>query len=132
VTLTRDNVTAASRIMLPTYVVFFAAVGLNYLLANGTAAATPALAYVNAIMPLPVWGGLFATCAALMALALIRGRRTLYRFALRYCAFAMILWAIVITLASLVGEATPLAAVWSAFVATACLASDRSLKTGES
>jgi hypothetical protein len=130
-TLTRHNVTAASRIMLPTYIVFFAALGVNYIGANGTADASPALAFANALMPLPVWGATFLVCSALMAAALVSHRRLLYRFALRFCAVSMLFWAVVIAAASIAGDATPLAAVWAGFVATACLASDRSLAAGE-
>ena len=130
-TLTRDNVTAASRVMLPTYVIFFAAVGVNYIGANGTADATPALAFVGNVMPLPAWGVMFLGCAALMAAALLRGRRLLYRFALRMCALSMALWAVAVIAASISGDATPLAAVWAGFVARACLATDRSLAVGE-
>jgi hypothetical protein len=82
-------------------------------------------------MPLPVWGGVFLACSILMAVALATHRRILYRFALRMCAFSMIVWAVVIACASVAGDATPLAAVWSGFVATACLATDRSLREGE-
>lgn len=129
--LDRQNVTAASRIMLPTYVVFFGVLGVNYLIADDTAAANPALVFANAMMPLPVWGALFIICSCGMAGALATKRRLPYRFALRICAGAMGLWAIVILLASLAGDATPFAACWAAFVAVACMASDKSLATGE-
>jgi hypothetical protein len=130
-TLTRDTVTAASRIMLPTYVVFFAVLGANYLIADGTADASPALAFADALMPLPVWGCMFLACSTLMAAALVSKKRLLYRWALRMCAISMVFWACVIGYASLSGDATPLAAVWAAFVAVACYATDRSLATGE-
>lgn len=129
--LTRDNVTAASRIMLPAYVVLFALLGINYLFADHTAAASPALAYVDNLMALTTWGGVFLGCSVLMLVALIRHGRTLYRFALRFCAVSMAVWAGMIAAASLSGDATPFAAVWAAFVATACMASDRSLRAGE-
>lgn len=129
--LTRDSVTAASRIMLPTYVVFFAALGLNYLIADGTASASPALAYIDTLMPLKVWGAVFLCCSALMVVAMLRRGRTLFRFPLRFCALAMIVWAGFIAAASITGNATPLSAAWAAFIAVACLASDRSLAARE-
>ena len=55
----------------------------------------------------------------------------MFRFALRMCALSMVLWAVIIACASVSGDATPLAAAWSGFVATACFASDRSLAVRE-
>lgn len=129
--LTRATVTAASRVMLPTYVVFFAVLGLNYMTAHQIALDNPALAFANDVMPLKAWGGLFLACAAIMAIALFTRRRLLYRFALRVCGLSMVLWAGIIAAASLAGDATPAAAIWAGFVATACYASDRSLATKE-
>lgn len=129
--LDRAHVTVASRVMLPTYVVFFGVLGVNYLMANDAALNAPALVFAANVMPLPAWGGLFVACSLMMTAALLMRRRVLYRFALRMCAVAMVFWAIVIAAASLQGEATPLAAVWSGFVAVACYASDRSLATRE-
>jgi hypothetical protein len=117
--------------MLPTYVIFFAALGVNYLVADETAMQSPALRFADAVMPLPAWGALFLACAAIMALALILARRILYRWALRMCGMSMVFWAVVIAWASFDGDATPLAAIWSAFVAAACYASDRSLANRE-
>lgn len=130
--LTRDTVTAASRIMLPTYVAMFAAIGLSYVLGpHKIAAASPALAFADRMMPLPAWGALFLGCSTVMAGALLTHRRMLYRWALRMCGVSMCIWAVVIGLATLNGDATPAAAAWPAFVAVACLATDRSLAAGE-
>jgi hypothetical protein len=115
--------------MLPTYVIFFAVVGTNNIVAD--VSANPTLSYVGNLMPLPAWGGLFLTCSAIMLAAMLLGRRLLYRFALRMCALSMAVWAVFIILASLEGAATPFAAAWSAFVGIACLASDRSLAARE-
>lgn len=129
--LDRQHITAASRVMLPAYVVFFAALGFNYMTAEQVALNNPALAFANDLMPLPVWGAVFLVCACLMGVALLLKQRFLYRFALRFCAVSMVFWAVVIAWASWVGDATPLAAAWSAFVATACYATDRSLAARE-
>jgi hypothetical protein len=129
--LTRHTVTAASRIMLPTYVAFFAALGANYLIADETAMQSPALRFADAFMPLPAWGALFLACAAIMVTALVTQCRILYRWALRMCGMSMVFWAVVIAWASFDGDATPLAAIWAAFVAAACYASDRSLANRE-
>lgn len=129
--LDRQHVTTASRIMLPTYVAFFGLLGLNYLTAEDTALANPALAFANDVMPLPIWGGLFIACAFVMFCALVTKRRLLYRWALRMCGLSMLFWAGVILWASLDEAATPFAAAWAGFVATACYATDRSLATRE-
>ena len=129
--LQRDTVTAASRIMLPTYVVFFGLLGINYLAADQTAQASPPLVYVDDRVPLPAWGAVFLTCAAVMAVSLLLRRRTLYRYALWYCGLAMVVWMVGIAFASKAGEATPFAWVWAYLAASACFASDRSLGTGE-
>lgn len=131
-TLTRQNVTAASRIMLPTYVIFFAWLGLSYIFGpDAPLTAAPALAFADALMPLVVWGWLFVACAVVMTAALLLHLRLMFRFALRMCGLSMLAWAVVILLATLAGEASLSACAWSAFVATACWASDRSLAVRE-
>lgn len=130
--LTRDTITIASRLMLPTYCAFFALLGINYVTTpRSIVDASPALAFADAIMPLPAWGGLFLTCSVVMLGALIAHRRILFRLALRICALSMMLWAVIIGGASLSGDATPLAFIWPAFPAVACIASDRSLAARE-
>jgi hypothetical protein len=118
--------------MLPTYVITFAALGLSYMFGpNHIAAASPALAFADHMMPLEAWGSLFLGCSTLMAIALATHRRTLYRWALRMCGVSMTIWALVIGLATLNGDATPAAAAWPAFIAIACVATDRSLAARE-
>lgn len=130
--LTRDNITAASQVMLPTYVLAFAAFGLSYLFGpRATLVASPSLAFADDLMPLRAWGCLFLACSLVMAAALALHRRLLFRFALRMCGVSMYAWAGIIALATLAGDASLSAPVWSAFVATACFASDRSLAIGE-
>lgn len=129
--LDRQHVTAASRIMLPTYVSFFALLGINYLAADDIALASPALAFANDVMPLPVWGCLFIACAVIMFCALVTKRRALYRWALRMCGLSMVFLAVVIAWAAWMGDATPLAFIWAGFVAAACYATDRSLARRE-
>ena len=129
--LDREHITAASRIMLPTYVVFFATLGVNYVIADTSSLNNPVLDYVDDVMPLPVWGCLFLFCSFVMVSAMATRRRALYRWALRMCGLSMLFWATVIFLATLAGDASLFSAVWSLFVATACLASDRSLARQE-
>lgn len=125
--LDRAHITVASRIMLPAYVVFFASQGVNYMIADETARASPALSFADDVMPLAAWGVVFLGCSALMVVSMIVKSRNLFRFALRICGLSIMFWAAAITAASLAGDATPLAATWPAFVATACYATDRSL-----
>lgn len=130
--LTRETVTAASRVMLPTYVVLFIVIGANYLTTpEPRLLASPALAYASAWMPLNAWGWTFLTVAALMLIALLSGRRGLFRYALLVAMIAMIVWAGVFILAAFRGGASPSAWIWPAFVAAACLASYRSLSHRE-
>lgn len=130
--LDRTHITVASRVMLPTYCAFFTLLGVNYIATPfDTITASPALRFANAVMPLPVWGGLFLACAAVMLAALVVKRRIPFRFALRVCMLSMLVWAGIIGAAAIAGDATLLAPIWPGFVAIACLASDRSLATRE-
>lgn len=130
--LTRETVTAASRIMLPTYVILFIVIGANYLTTpEPRLLASPALAYASAWMPLDAWGWTFLTVAALMLIALVSGKRGLFRYALLVAMIAMLVWAGVLALAGFRANASPSAWIWPGFVAAACLASYRSLSRGE-
>ena len=130
--LDRAHVTRASRIMLPTYVVFFGMVGLNYLTTSrDTLLATPALAYVDRVMSLRAWGLLFLAAALLMVAALATRRRLLYRFALRLCALSMLLFTGATVAAACFSNATPFGWAYPALVVAACAASDWSLATRE-
>lgn len=130
--LTRATVTAASRVMLPTYVATFGIVGVNWLAApSQRLLASPVLRAADAIMPIRGWGALFAACAVLMAVALVRHHRDLYRFALLVCAVAMSTWSLVAAVGTLFEPVSFSAWVWPACVAVACLASNRSLARHE-
>lgn len=130
--LTRANVTAASRITLPFYVVFYGVTGLNYLLTpRDRLLETPALSYADRVMPLPAWGGLFLIAALLMAAALVTGHRGLFRYALLLCGLSMTVWT-VLTIAAAFGSSTsPGAWVYPALAVVGCIASYRSLTAGE-
>lgn len=130
--MTRSNVTAASRIMLPAYVAMFTVLGLNYTLTpRSRLTESPALHYAAHILPLPAWGCMFLAVAMIQATALLIHERTAYRFALWVAALAMGVWAVVFVLAAALTETSPTAAAWPAFVATACMATERSLLKGE-
>lgn len=129
--LTRDNVTAASRIMLPTYPILFGTVGVNYLVDADRLHGSPALSFVDGLMPLPGWGLAFLGAAVLMVYALIRRERIVYRFALWVCMLASAVFALGLAAAVIFGTASFTAPVWPAFVARCCWASERSLLTRE-
>lgn len=130
--LDRAHITVASRIMLPTYVLFFAVVGSNFAAGTfGRASSSPMLRYANTIMPIPVWGAVFLACSLIMAVALVRRSRFWYRYGLLVCAISMIVWALV-AIAGIFAEPVSYSAwAWPAFVAAATIASNRSLAQGE-
>lgn len=130
--LTRGTVTAASRIMLPTYVIFFAWVGGNWALTDShRLGESPALRYAATLLPMPMWGCLLVAVSILIAVALLSHRRDLCRFALWIAAIALGLFAVIFALAGFVSVASPSAAAWPLLGAAACIASERSLLKGE-
>lgn len=130
--LTPAHVTRSARVMLPTYAVMFAYLGVNYLLApQMLLVSNPALAYVDDRLSLRFWGIMFTTAAVMMTCALLYHRRTLYRFALWLCILTMGLFGALITGAALYGNASPTSPSWAVFVVIACIATQRSLLSGE-
>lgn len=129
--LTPDNVTAASRVMLPTYVGFFALLGINYTTTGIRLLESPALEFADALLPLPAWGCMFFAMSAVMAVALMQHERLWFRFALWLAIVCLGIWAAVFLSAAVWSDASPTAAAWPAFAAIACFASDRSLLKGE-
>lgn len=130
--LDRGRVTAASRVMLPTYVAAFAAVGGNWTFAPlPRLLASPTLRYADSVAPLRAWGLLFLACSTLMVAALVAHRREWFRFALTVCGLAMGAFAAVAAVGTVAEPVSFSAWVWPAVVSTACFASDRSLLRGE-
>lgn len=130
--LTRTNITAASRVMLPTYALFFGAVGLS-LVATPQARLhrTPAFEYADRWVDLTLWGTGYLAVAVALVLALALRNRRGYRTALAAGFVWMIGWAILTLLAAFNGAATYSAWIWPAFIAVACWASLVSLAAGE-
>jgi hypothetical protein len=130
--LSWDNITVASRIMLPIYVAFFTIVSLNFLFANlDLLIASPGLSYADGVMGLRAWGLIYAAVVVAMVVALALKNRGLFRYALILGAICMGLWAGTMIAAILFGSASPSAFAWPLFVGAACVASNRSLLKGE-
>lgn len=132
--LTPDNVTAASRIMLPTYVGLFSVLGVNYLtISPDRLAASASLDYADNLFYIPLWGWgwVFIACALILLSALLSHRRDMYRLALTVGMICMIIWAGVFLGASLFGGASPAAWAWPLFASICCKATERSLNKEE-
>lgn len=130
--LTRATVTSSSRLMLPAYVAFFAVVGGNWLATpRERLLASPGLAYADALLTIRAWGALFLGAAVVMAAALATRHRDAFRGALLFCFLTLLCWAAVMVFAAFRSETTPSGWAWPAFIATACLASYRSLTARE-
>lgn len=130
--LTWDNVTVASRIMLPIYVGFFTVISMNFAFANlNVLIKSPGLSYANDVMGLRAWALIFAAVVVFMVIALVGRNRDLFRYALILGALCMGLWAATMIAAILFGHASPSAFAWPLFVGAACVASNRSLLKGE-
>lgn len=133
--LTRQTVTAASRIMLPAYAVLSGAFGLVYTFDPlGRLDGVHALAAQRAVMngTMTPWGLLFVGLALLMLLAFRIRNRMMFAFALCCCAVTWFLWGVLYTVSIFIDPETSLLAPGlPLFVVTACIASTVSLLKGE-
>lgn len=133
--LTRSTVTAASRIMLPAYVVLTAVYGLIYTIdPGGRMGSVHALVFQRKLMGgdmLP-WGLVFLGLASLMLLAFSRRNRLMFAFGLCCCAVTWFLWGCMYIASVVIDtETSPLAPVLPWFVCACCIASTVSLLKGE-
>ena len=131
--LTRTTVTAASRTMLPAYVVLSALVGVVYIVDPGNRLGrAPSITFQRDVMPLEVWGAVMVGLAALMVAAMLSQRRLLFAYALSCCALTWLIWGAAIARAIFLTDNTSyLAPVLPWFVTVACWASIRSLLAQE-
>lgn len=129
--LTRKTVTAASRIMLPAYVILSAVFGLVYVFDPfGRLDGVHALAFQRRLTggSMVVWGLIFLGLAVLMLVAFTRHSRLLFAFALCCCAFTWFLWGCAYTASVVIDPQTSiLAPVLPWFVTACCTASSVSL-----
>lgn len=130
--LTWDNITVASKIMVPAYVGFFGTLALSFLFTGvPDLVKTPGLRYADHIMTIRGWGLLFSGVVIVMVIALIQRHRSLFRWALIMGAISMAIWAVLMVFAVTNAGASPSAFSWPAFIGGACIASNRSLLKGE-
>jgi hypothetical protein len=129
--LSRATITAASRIMLPTYATLFLSLGVNYLVKPPRLGDSPALTFADQLLPLQVWGAIFLTAGLLMVTALATRRRLLFEYALWLGGLTLAAWAIVFAAAAFRAHVSATAWEWPAFGVAACYASYRSLSVGE-
>lgn len=127
--LTKDSITPESKVMLPTYVVVFTALGANYLATpEPRLLASPTLAHADMVLDIRGWGILMTTTAVLMVAAWIRGTRTMFRYALLLGMIAFALLGVVFAAGVIANPATsPSAWAWPLLGAAACRASYKSL-----
>ncbi len=129
--LDRQNVTPAVWILMPTFVVLFTALGLNYLLApRQRLLESPALQYADQTGNLRVWALMFLATAALMGYALAIRERGLFRYALYVSMISMSVWAVLFGLSAIFAAASPTTFAWPAFAAVVAYAVNRSLRLG--
>lgn len=126
--LDRAHLNGALRVMVPAFVIFFGAIGLNFAINPARLGLTPMLHYADQLMPLPAWGGLFLGCSIIMAVAMVRRDRDTYRFGLLVCFLSMGLWTGVAILGAFVQPVSFSAWAWPALIAAACYATNRSLE----
>lgn len=128
VPLDRANMTAASRVMLPAYVVFFSWVGITYLFTpRERLNDSPTLRYTNTVVDLRALGILLLAAGVLMLVALLTGSRDVSRYALTLAGICHAIIFVVFLFASIKAGASPAAAAWPFLGAAACTASYRSV-----
>jgi hypothetical protein len=129
--LTPGTVTSASRIMLPTYPLLCLVLAVNYSSSPPRLMDSPALRTADQVLPLPVWGAMFAVAAFVLLVGLLAHHRFTYVAGLVVMCAAMLAWTAVFIYAAVAGPASYTAAAWPAFACAASWASIRSLSTRE-
>jgi len=119
--------------MLPAYIAHAVFFGVLYVTdPGGRLLVAPGLAFARMMMSMGAWGLILLIVAALMASALVTGRRALMIAALYLYMAVNLMWAVIYFGAPFVNEyASWGGAGWPLLVATACVASARSLMKRE-
>jgi hypothetical protein len=130
--LDKQNMTVASRIMLPAYVLVFGWVGLNWLVTPlDRLHESPGLQFLDLMVNLRGVGLVLVIAGALIALALATTRRDMARYALILAGTCMSLLLVAFLIAPFFSSASPSAGAWPFLGVCACLASYRSVTVYE-
>lgn len=127
-----ENVTIASRVLLPAFPALSATFGANLLITSGDELAqTPLYVGMSNVVALEWWAAAFLVLAAALVYALVTHTRKGYELALA----SLMLWLAVVTCVFVVialrTDATLGAAIWPAFSAIVCWSALLSLQAGE-
>lgn len=130
--LNRANMTIASRIMLPAYVVVFAWIGLGWLVTPlERLTESPGLRYLNDTVGLRAIALVLVVAAFLIALALVRANRDTARYALTLAGFCFALLFAAFLAAPFFSNTPPSAGAWPFLGLAACRASYKSVTIHE-
>lgn len=128
--LSRDSITASSRVMLPVYAVFSCYLAACYTLGDPDRTATPSFDVIREVLPggIRTWGFVMFGLAVIEVAALISRRRLWFVFALCVGFGCYISWAFGFLVAALTVESASLSGpgVWL-FVALCHIATLQSL-----
>ena len=132
--LTRENVTTASRIMLPAYALHMWGFGLIYLLdPGGRLERSPGLTAARFIgLPFHVWGLMILMVAIVLTIALLGHYRQIAIWGLYCFATICLWWAAIYGCSAYLNPDTSLAgSIWPGTLVAACHATARSLSQGD-
>jgi hypothetical protein len=132
VPLTRQTVTAASRVMLPVYPILAAWMGVAYLFGGPARTSGASYTAAKSWLPIPTWGAMFIVLAVLLLIGYAQRSRPMVAFALTVTAAAYTVWAACFVWSLFtVTDASLVAPAWPLFVAVACFASATSVIRSE-
>lgn len=111
--LDREHTTQASRIMLPTYAILFALLGLMLIFQDQARTSSEAFDVAKMVMPIYLWGWLFIAVAFMEGTALWVHKRGLYLAGLTVGVGLVTFWAVVLTAAAFLSPVVSFTgAVW--------------------
>lgn len=128
----RNELTPASRIMVPAYAVFFGWIGLSHLFAPlRKLLLTPGLRYFHDTVDLRVWGAIFLAVSLALVFAMVRPgsdrARPTAAYVLLVGAIVMGVWMLFLIGSSVLGDASPGAGAYAFLPMAACYASFTSI-----
>ncbi len=130
--LQRTNVTAASRIMLPTYAAMHTIIGLLFIFQDPRRTAGSAFEVARELLPMPGWGVIFLGIAAMEWFALARHKRAVYMAALTWAAGVVAFWTVLVLAATITNhDVSFTSCVWVGGWVAAHMATVRSLAVRE-